>query len=103
MTQTISRNRLYLSLFFFILLVVIPYFIGGTSGILAAFIFIIPFAVVASLVMLLWRIPFLNRLQMQSPTLSLVLKAFMISIILVAFFIFIYTVTIPITLLPVAS
>ena len=89
-----SRNRVYIGLFFIILLLGIPYVIGGTSGIVIAIIFAVPFAAIAALILLLWRIPLLAHLGTQSPRSSLILKAFMMGIVLVAFFIFISMVSI---------
>jgi len=94
MTLQPTRNRIYIGLFLFTVLIVIPYFIGGTSGIVVALIFAVPFAAIATLIRLLWRIPLLANLQTQSPTSSLILKAFMLGIVLVAFFIFVSTVSI---------
>lgn len=89
-----SQSRVYIGLIFLILLIVIPYFIAGLSGIVIALIFAVPFTAIAAIVLLLWRIPLLAHLQTQSPTLSLILKTLMMGIVLVAFFIFISMVSI---------
>ncbi len=89
-----SRSRVYFGLFFLILLIGIPYLIGGQSGIVVAIIFAVPFAAIAALILLLWRIPLLAHLQTQYPTSSLILKTFLMGLVLVAFFIFISVVSI---------
>ena len=95
MSQQNPRNRTYIGLFLFILLIVIPYVIAGLSGIFVVLIYAILFAAVLGLVKQLWRIPFLSRLQIQSPTLSLILKSFMIVIIFVALIAILYVAFIP--------
>jgi hypothetical protein len=89
-----TKNRIYAGFSLFILLIVIPYFIAGLSGIVVAIIFAVPFAAIAALILLLWQIPLLAHLQTQYPTSSLILKTFMMGIVLVAFFMFVSIVSI---------
>jgi hypothetical protein len=93
MFPQITKNCVYIGIFLFILLIGVPYIIAGLSEVVAL-IFIFPFSAIAALFLLLWRIPLLANLQTHSPTLSLILKAFTIGIVLVAFFSFISVVSI---------
>lgn len=95
MSRPITRSRVYIGLFFFTVLIVIPYLIGGVSGIIVALIYAVLFAAVVGLVKQIWRLPFLSHLQTQSPTLSLVLKVFLVGIIFVALILLLYVVFIP--------
>jgi len=70
-----SKNRIYIKLFLITLLIVIPYFIGGLSGIVVVLIFAVPFTVVALVV---------NQVENLSPTRKLFLIALITIIILVA-------------------
>ena len=89
MSQQISRNRLYIGLFLFIILIVIPYIIGGIQG-----IFIVLFAAsilwaIVVLVNRIWRRSGTNNAQIGSSTLRLaVIAVIMIIIIVVVFVIF---------------
>jgi hypothetical protein len=95
MSLQTPRSRVYIGLIFFTLLIVIPYLIGGLSGIVVALIYAVLFAAVVGLVKQIWRIPFLSHLQTQSPTLSLVLKVFLVGIIFIALILLLYVVFIP--------